>query len=76
MLIPNKYEGLEFNLIVLGADILNLLKKKRLHNIEELFQKLKRDKAINLERFYNTLCFLWLAEMIYLEDAYILLKQK
>ena len=41
MLIPSKHEQLEKNLLVIGGDILNILKKRKIWNIETLFQNLK-----------------------------------
>lgn len=75
MLIPTKHENLNQNIMVIGANILLHLKKKNL-NIEILFQKIKSEKTISLEQFYNTLLFLWLAELIDHEDYLISLKNK
>jgi hypothetical protein len=74
MLIPTKHENLNNNAIVIGADVLCLL-KKRSYNIEDLFQKIKSYKSITLEHFYNTLLFLWLAELIELEEFYIKIRK-
>jgi len=74
MLIPTKHEDLEKNVLVVGADILMLLKKRK-YNIETLFQKIKNKKSISLDRFYNTLLFLWLVDLIELEKYYIGLKK-
>lgn len=74
MLLPTKHEDLEKNVLVLGADILMLLKKRK-YNIETLFQKIKNKKSISLGRFYNTLLFLWLADLIELETYYIRLEK-
>lgn len=74
MIIPTKHENLNNNTIVVGADVLSLL-KKRSYNIEDLFQEIKRIKAVSLENFYNTLLFLWLVELIELEEFYIKIKK-
>lgn len=74
MLIPTKHENLEKNVLVVGADILMLLKKRK-YNIETLFQKVKKKKSISLNRFYNILLFLWLADLIELEKYYIEIKK-
>jgi hypothetical protein len=63
MLIPTKYEDINYNLLVIGANTIRLLKIKP-YNVENLFQKLKHDHNINLEQFFNALTFLWLAEII------------
>lgn len=75
MLLPTKYENLEKNILVLGADILFILKRRR-YNIEELFQKMKDLKSINLDQYYNTLTFLWLIDSIELNEHLIQFKIK
>lgn len=51
MLYPSESENLEFNLIVIGSKIIKKLKRKQHWNIEELFQEIRNDVPINLERF-------------------------
>lgn len=63
MLIPSKYEDINYNLLVIGYKIIRML-KERTYNIEDLFQKMKNDCNINLEQYFNTLTFLWLADII------------
>lgn len=74
MLIPANYEKLEKNLLVLGADVIALLKKET-YNIEDLFIKMKDKKSIGLEQYYNVLTLLWLAEIIELCGYHISLKR-
>ena len=74
MLIPTKHENLQQNILVVGADILTIL-KKRSFNIEALFQKVKNEKAINLEQYYNTLVFLWFSDLIELDEYFIKMKK-
>ena len=76
MLIPSKHEQLEKNLLVIGGDVLSILKKRKIWNIEELFQSLKKIKSINLNQYYNTITFLWLSDIIQIDEYNILLKQK
>jgi len=75
MLIPTKYENLNKNLLVAGADIISHLQKKP-YNIEELFQLLKKEKGMNLNQYFNCLTFLWLADILVLEDADLKLVMK
>lgn len=75
MLIPTKHERLEISLIALGADIIQLLKKQKF-NIEELYQKLKDSKSISLEKYYDTVTFLWLAEIVNINYYFIELRKK
>ena len=69
MFIPTKHENLEKSTIVLGADIIESLKKRE-YNVEDLFQELKKvfEKDISLNQYYNTLTFLWLTDVIELND--------
>ncbi|MEN8217733.1 MAG: ABC-three component system middle component 6 [Pseudomonadota bacterium] len=75
MLIPTSYENLQKNTLIIGADIIRLLKQKD-YNIEALFNELKKLKSTHLNQFYNTLLFLWLADIIELNEHTIILKQK
>lgn len=75
MLIPTKYENLNKNLLVSGADIISHLKKKP-YNIEVLFQCMKKEKGMNLNQYFNCLTFLWLADILVLENADLKLVNK
>jgi hypothetical protein len=75
MLIPTPYESLQKNTIIIGADIIGLLKQKN-YNIEALFNELKKLKSTHLNQFYNTLLFLWLADIIELDEHTLILKRK
>lgn len=77
MFIPSRHENLHKSIIVLGADIIKSLKKKDL-NIEELFQELRQtfQKDISLNQYFNTLTFLWLTDIIDLQQFTIRLKGK
>lgn len=76
MFAPTKHENLHKSTIVLGADIIKSL-KERAYNVEELFQDLKKvfEKDISLNQYYNTLTFLWLTDVIELDDFNIKLRK-
>jgi hypothetical protein len=76
MLIPSKHERLEKNLLVIGGDILFYLKKQQTWNIEMLFQKLKELKSVNLNQYYNTITFLWLSDIVQVDEYNVSLKQQ
>jgi hypothetical protein len=76
MLIPSKHEQLEKNILVIGGDLLTFFKKKEKWNIENLFQNLKQVKSINLDQFYNTVTFLWLSDVIRVDECNIILNKK
>ena len=75
MLIPTKYENLNKNLLVIGAEVISRL-KKRSYNVEELYQILKKEKGINLEQYYNCLTFLWLGDILILERFRLILEKE
>jgi hypothetical protein len=67
MLFPTKHENLNNNLLVIGAEIISLLRKQP-YNVEELYQMLKKEKGINLDQYFNCLTFLWLADILIQEN--------
>lgn len=73
MLIPTKYENIEKSALVLGAEVISLLKTKP-YNIEMLFREVKSLKGLSLDQFYDILLFFWLADIIELRDEQIFLK--
>lgn len=75
MLIPSKYEDINYNLLVLGSKAIRLLKRKAF-NIEDLYQKLNKDLEINLEQYFNMLTFLWLSDIIRIDLYQITLQKK
>jgi hypothetical protein len=70
MVKPTEYEDLNQSIILIGYDIINILKKKN-YNIEDLFNETKKKKQINLNQFYNTLTFLWLSGIIIYDKYFI-----
>ncbi len=74
MIIPSKYENLNKNILVIGSEIINLLKNQSF-NIENLYQKIKKKKNINFDTYYDTLTFLWLSEIIDKSEFQIYLKK-
>jgi len=76
MFIITKHENLNKSTIVLGADIIKSLKKKD-YNVEDLFQELKKvfKKDISLNQYYNTLTFLWLTDVVELNEFNLKLRK-
>ncbi|MBI5122799.1 hypothetical protein HZA75_02980 [Candidatus Roizmanbacteria bacterium] len=73
MLIPTKHEKLNLNLLVLGADLISLIKIKA-YNLEDLFHELKKKKPLTLDQYYNAILFLSLSEIVQLDKYAIRLK--
>ncbi|WP_420573470.1 ABC-three component system middle component 6 [Kordia sp.] len=63
MIIPTKHQNIKLNPMVLGADILFLLRKEDF-TMEELYQSIKITNSIDLDSFYDTITYLWLIEAI------------
>ncbi|OIO13819.1 MAG: hypothetical protein COT22_02820 [Ignavibacteria bacterium CG08_land_8_20_14_0_20_37_9] len=80
MLIPNKYENINNNLLVIGSHLISLLKKDT-YNIEDLFIVINKEREkktlqlINLDQYFNTLTFLWLADLINLNEFQIFINK-
>lgn len=66
MILPTKHQNLDLNPMVLGADILFMLRNKDL-TLEELFQVLKKQVNLDLDLYYDTLTYLWLIDSIDLD---------
>ncbi|MDN3595300.1 ABC-three component system middle component 6 [Zunongwangia endophytica] len=73
MILPTKHENLESNVLVIGADILFHLRKDNLA-IEELYQKIRLEKSLNLDAYYDILTFLWMIRAIKIHKG-IIIKQ-
>lgn len=70
MLTPTKHQNLNNNILVIGAEILYIVKKKD-YTIEELFQRAKINFNINLELYFDVLTFLWLIGSIVINEKTI-----
>lgn len=75
MIVPNKHENLSRSVIVLGSDLLKLLKKSS-YGIENLYRDLYSIKSVDVRTFYDTLTFLWLADVIEIQGHRITLTKK
>lgn len=67
MITPGKHENLNRSIVVVGADIINLVKKAPF-NIEDLYHRLYELKSIDIRTFYDTILFLWLANIVEVSD--------
>ena len=63
MLLPTKHENLQRNILVLGADVVAQMKSGT-DNVEELFQYMKIHKDVSLEEIYDVVLFLWMCNVI------------
>lgn len=74
MLLPTKYENLNYNILILGAHTIRYIKKGT-NNIEDLFQKLKDNHNVDLDLFFDIITFLWLADIIIYKNYSITLNK-
>ena len=74
MLTPTKYENINRNLLVMGAEAIAFLKKKP-YNLEALYQKLNMEMGISIEQYFDTLTFLWISGILLLDDFQLNLKR-
>lgn len=70
MLNPSKHELLKLNIIVLGADIISILRRKP-QNVEDLYQSINRKKELSLEKYFDVLTFLWLGGYIKVNEQQV-----
>ena len=68
MILPNKYEDLNYNSLVVGVRIIGTLQVKE-YDINLLFEKFKEE--IGIIRYFDLLTFLWLANIIEVENNQI-----
>lgn len=61
MILPNKYEDLRNTPLIIGKDIILLLRKKHFH-LFDLYSKLTVN--INIDTYYDILTFLYAADII------------
>lgn len=61
MILPNKYEDLKNTPLIVGKDIILLLRKKQF-NLFELYSKLPVN--INIDTYFDILTFLYAADLI------------
>lgn len=70
MLIPNKYEDISQNILSVGLDILQILKRRRnVYNLYKELLKMRNDEyELPLNKFFLTLDFLFTIGIIDLDE--------
>ena len=63
MILPDKYEDVNYSFIVLGYRILKELLKRN-YNVHKLFKKISKTYGIDILYYYDILTFLWLLDAI------------
>lgn len=72
MLIPTKHENLRLNVLVLGAEMLKLLRGgDQWESVESLFDNLTERVPASLDQYYDAVLFLWLAGLVK-KDGYFI----
>ncbi len=66
MLLPHPESDLSLNIMVLGSEIINLLRKKKTYVLAEgvMREFLKKDTKRSHEHFFDTLTFLYMVDII------------
>ena len=76
MIEPTKHEQLKQNLLVIGSEIINVVRNSPA-NIEDIYQKFKINSSESpLEKLYDALTFLWLLDFITIENGLVSLNIK
>ena len=60
---PNKFEDLNYSVIVLSSFILNEYKLGE-RSLEKIFTKLHDEKSVNLNLFLDIVLFLWASKLV------------
>ncbi len=63
MLIPTKFDNLNYNPMVLASHVLRFVRKNH-RSFDETFIQINKRFNIDLNHFYNVLTFLWLFDLI------------
>lgn len=74
MLVPTKHERLNDNTLVIGAIIIDLLKRPL--GIQVLFEKIKEQRQMDLNTFFDALTYLWLARVVTVKGFDVYLNKK
>ena len=69
-MLIQRFENLERNILVLGADILETI-RKRTFEVEKLYVYLEQRKTIQRPDYYDALAFLWMIGTITIQDGRI-----
>jgi hypothetical protein len=63
MLIPTKFDNLNYNPMILASHVLRFVRKSH-RSFDESFAYINKRFNIDLNHFYNVLTFLWLFDLI------------
>lgn len=73
MITPTKYSNLKNNALVLGSQVIKLL-KNRPYYVDDLFKELRKENSVDFDQYYESLIFLFAFDLIQAEEHYIYLK--
>jgi hypothetical protein len=68
-----KHEKLSDSLFVIGALLIEILKKEA-YNVEGLYRKLLEKKAIGLDSYFDAITFLWLSDIVEFREEILFLR--
>lgn len=66
MIIPTKHQNLSDNALVLGADILHLLRKENLP-VENVIKEIKEIHSVKTDFILDAIVFLWILGALKME---------
>jgi len=75
MILPTKHENLSNSGFSIGATLLKKLKAKS-YVIEDLYELVREKHGISLAMFFDIMLFLWLADLIEMNDYEVRLAEK
>lgn len=74
MVLPSKHEILKKSPLIIGSDILKILKRGPAHT-EELYQVMRKKRDIALDTYHDTLTMLWLYDLVKLDNYSIVINR-
>lgn len=75
MLYPKKYENLSKSLLVLWVKVLIEMKKTWMWELEDLYIYFRNKEKISFEQFLDIVMFLWLSEIVDIQDRFFYIKK-
>ena len=76
MIEPTKHEDLKQNLLVIGGEIIRVIKHQSM-NIEDAYQQVKKTLSeCSLDHFYDSVTFLWMLNFIQINQGILQLNKK
>ncbi|MER3329221.1 MAG: hypothetical protein RIF34_06540 [Candidatus Kapaibacterium sp.] len=75
MIVPTKHQNLQDNVLVIGAEVLDFIKKEGPTSVEHIYQKIKKKHNVRIDTVLDTITFLWLIEAVLKDNKNLVFNQ-